>query len=73
MSRTFSADEFGQAVAAAKQSSLQHAGCAIHLTATLRTYPIADMKPPVIAGYRISDWFDEAVIATFVDGQAVGG
>lgn len=72
MARTsFSADEFGLAVDAAQQASLQHPGCAIHLATVIRVHPLGEMRKPEISGYRISDWFDDSVAYTFVDGKTM--
>jgi hypothetical protein len=45
----------------------------IHLTSVLRVHPIGDMRPPEISGYRLSDWYDESVVYSFVDGKTVQG
>ena len=73
MSGYFSVDKYAEAIAAAAEQSRQNPDCSIHLTVTIKSYPASELRMPEITGFRISDWYDESVIHTFVNGVSVGG
>lgn len=57
------------AIAAAKRESSQNPRCAVHLCVVITKGSVETRTPPIISGYRLSDWFDDSTIHTFVNGD----
>lgn len=59
------AQRYATACNEAAAASLKDRGCAVHVCAVIGMRNGA----PVITHYKLSDWFDDATVATYVNGN----